>query len=67
MNDSEYKLVWDEWRNLIGDFMMEFGEIEYISYSLWSKKFKTGIPDHNFKARTSQVVSQLNGKNYKRK
>lgn len=63
--DWEYQELWNKWRGLIGDFMMEFGEIEYISYSLWSKKVNKGTPDYNFKTRTRQVVSQLNGRNNK--
>lgn len=49
----------DKWRNLIGDFMLDFGEIEYISYSLWSQKYNTGLPPHNFTKRTRQVISKL--------
>ena len=59
MNDS-YTEVSLTWRNLIGDFMMEFSEIEYISYSLWADKVNKEKPSHNFKARTKQVISQLN-------
>ena len=61
MNDQDYKELWIVWRNLIGDFMIEFSEIEYISYSLWTKKVSNGDPSHSFKERTRQVVSQLNG------
>jgi phosphoenolpyruvate-protein kinase (PTS system EI component) len=59
MND-QYTEISLAWRDLIGDFMMEFSEIEYISYSLWYDKINTGKPSHNFKARTKQVISQLN-------
>lgn len=62
MNDS-YSEVSLTWRNLIGDLMMEFSEIEYISYSLWADKVKKENPSHNFKARTKQVISQLNSGN----
>ena len=61
MNDQDFKEQWTTWRNLIGDFMMEFSEIEYISYSLWAKKISGANPSHNFKERTKQVISQLNG------
>ncbi len=59
MNDT-YTETSLTWRNLIGDFMMEFSEIEYISYSLWADKVNNGKPSHNFKTRTKQVISQLN-------
>lgn len=62
MKNIEYEQLWEKWRNLIGDFMMEFSEVEYISYSLWLKKVNKNSPSHNFKARTCQVISQLNGK-----
>jgi len=61
MDELEYRELWATWRNLIGDFMMEFSEIEYISYTLWAQKVANGNPSYKFKTRTKQVVSQLNG------
>lgn len=61
MKDEDHDKIWTEWRNLIGDFMMEFSEIEFISFNLWSKKYPGQTPSHNFKERTNQVISQLNG------
>jgi len=66
MAGSDYEDKWGIWRNLIGDFMMEFSEIEYISYSLWSSRVNKNTPSHNFKSRTKQVISQLNSKNDKK-
>lgn len=64
MNQIEYEDLWKKWRDLIGDFVMEFSEIEYISYSLWFKNINNGQPSHQFTARTNQVISKLNNKNY---
>jgi hypothetical protein len=61
MTESAHSEQWTTWRNLIGDFMMEFSEIEYISYSLWGKVLPDKNPSHNFKERTRQIISQLNG------
>lgn len=65
MNDSLHTEIWLTWRNLIGDFMMEFSEIEYISYSLWveQKVNKDKTPPNKFRLRTKQVISQLNNTN----
>lgn len=65
MNDVSHEEIRIKWRNLIGDFMMEFGEIEYISYSLWSKQYKHKEPIHGFTKRTRQLISQLNNKKNK--
>ena len=62
---TEYDRLWEKWRDLIGDFGMEFSEIEYISYSLWSKKINDGLPSHQFTARTKQVISKLSNKDDK--
>jgi len=61
MTEPTHSEVWTTWRDLIGNFMMEFSEIEYISFSLWRGIFSNENPSHNFKKRTKRVISQLNG------
>jgi hypothetical protein len=47
------------WRDLIGGFILAFGDIELISFRLWRDHVK-GLPiPHNFKDRTGQVLASL--------
>jgi hypothetical protein len=64
MNDSEFSDIQLAWRNQIGDFIVSFSEIEYISYTLWAEKINKDQAPHNFKDRARQVTSQLNGKKF---
>ncbi len=42
--------------------MMEFSEIEYISYSLWFSQKLSQKPPHSFKQRTDKVINSLDEK-----
>jgi hypothetical protein len=51
-----------KWRDLVGGFILAFGDIELITYRLWSERFKKKRPPNRFAARTKQILSQLNSK-----
>jgi len=50
-----------KWRDLVGGFILAFGDIELITYRMWAERFKRRQPPHRFAARTRQLLSQLNG------
>jgi len=52
----------ENWKDEIGSFIVEFCDIEYMSFLLHEQLFPNGDPSHNFKDRTKTVMSQLNGK-----
>lgn len=50
------------WKDQVGSFIVEFCEVEYVSFLLHEQFFPKDDPSHNFKDRTKKVMSQLNGK-----
>lgn len=48
-----------KWRDLIGGFILAFGDIELISFRLWRNHVKRLPIPHNFKDRTGQVLAAL--------
>lgn len=48
-----------KWRNLVGGFILAFGEIEFITYRLWNDLFPDQKPLEKFRPRTNQILGQL--------
>jgi len=55
-----------QWRDLIGGFILAFGDIELLTFRLWREHIGAELPPHNFKERTGRVLSALRklGDNY---
>lgn len=51
----------DHWIRLVGNFILAFGDIELVSFMLWSDYYPTKTPSHNFKERTTKVLGPLKG------
>lgn len=47
------------WRDLVGGFILAFGDIELITFRLWRDHVKAEPIPHNFKERTGRVLSAL--------
>jgi hypothetical protein len=48
-----------KWRDLVGGFILAFGEIELWSFRLWRDHVSSDPAPHNFKERTGRVLSAL--------
>lgn len=48
-----------KWRDLVGGFILAFGEIEFITYRLWSDIFPDQRPPEKFRPRTKQIIEKL--------
>jgi hypothetical protein len=46
------------WRDLVGGFILAFGDIELISYRLWRENFRDAPPTR-FKERTRKLLGHL--------
>ena len=57
-NDSR-ELSESKWRDLVGGFILAFGEIEFITYRLWRDHFPDQKPLEKFRPRTIQILAQL--------
>ena len=57
-----------KWRDLVGGFILAFGDIELMSYRLWRDHVKTQPIPHSFRERTGPVLSALRrmGKEHER-
>jgi hypothetical protein len=47
-----------KWRDLVGGFILAFGQIELITFRLWRDHCQ-GEPSHNFTVRTGAVIAAL--------
>lgn len=60
MMTSDNKALSDNnWRDLVGGFILAFGEIELVTYRLWNGLFAEEIPPDNFCRRTERIIKQL--------
>lgn len=48
-----------KWRDLVGGFILAFGEIEFITYRLWNDLFPDQKPPDKFRPRTNQILDRL--------
>ena len=48
-----------KWRDLVGGFILAFGEIEVFTYRLWREHLTELPPPRNFKSRTEKLISAL--------
>ncbi len=48
-----------KWRDLVGGFILAFGEIEFITYRLWNDLFPDQKPLEKFRPRTIQILASL--------
>jgi len=48
-----------KWRDLVGGFILAFGEIEFITYRLWNDLFPDQKPLEKFRPRTNQILANL--------
>ena len=48
-----------KWRDLIGGFILAFGEIEFITYKLWDDLFPGQKPPDQFRPRARKIVAHL--------
>lgn len=48
-----------KWRDLVGGFILAFGDIELQSFRLWRQHVGTSPIPHNFKERTGRVLTKL--------
>jgi hypothetical protein len=48
-----------KWRDLVGGFILAFGDIDLISYRLWREHVGSHPIPHNFRERTGRVLSAL--------
>jgi hypothetical protein len=47
------------WRDLVGGFILAFGDIELVSFRLWREHVRVEPIPHNFKERTGRVLGEL--------
>jgi len=47
------------WRDLVGGFILAFGDIELITFRLWRDLINEQPIPHNFKERTGRILSEL--------
>jgi hypothetical protein len=59
MSESDHNDVLAKWRDLIGGFILAFGDIEIISHRLWRDLVKTKPVPVSFKERTSVLLGHL--------
>src|SRR4249919_540735 len=50
-----------QWRDLVGGFILAFGDIELISFRLWREHVGVGPVPYNFKVRTERVLANIKG------
>ena len=48
-----------QWRDLIGGFILAFGDIELLTFRLWRDHVGESPVPHNFKERTGRVLAAL--------
>lgn len=48
-----------KWRDLVGGFILAFGEIEFITYRLWNDLFPDQKPPEKFRPRAKQILDHL--------
>lgn len=48
-----------KWRDLVGGFILAFGEIELITYRLWNDLFPDQKPLEKFRPRTNKILVEL--------
>src|SRR5262245_12951435 len=49
----------DEWRMLIGTFILAFGELEHFALVLWQRYFPSKDPPKGFRQRTEKVLGKV--------
>jgi hypothetical protein len=57
INSSE--ISESKWRDLVGGFILAFGEIEFVTYRLWNDLFPDQKPQEKFRPRTNQILEHL--------
>lgn len=57
MELSEFELEQDKWRNLVGGFILAFGDVEVITHRLWKDHCKGKAPF--FKLRVEGLLNVL--------
>jgi hypothetical protein len=45
-----------KWRDLVGGFILAFGDIELVSHKLWNRYYPDTEPPVNFKERTGKLL-----------
>jgi hypothetical protein len=45
-----------KWRDLVGGFILAFGDIEIVSHKLWTRYFPLHEPPVHFRDRTSKLL-----------
>jgi len=48
-----------KWRDLVGGFILAFGEIEFITYRLWNDLFPDQKAPDKFRPRTNLILDHL--------
>lgn len=48
-----------KWRDLVGGFILAFGDIELQSFRLWRQHVRASPIPHNFKERTGRILAEL--------
>jgi hypothetical protein len=48
-----------KWRDLVGGFILAFGDIEFSTFFLWEHYFGSEKASNNFKERTSKILGKL--------
>jgi len=59
MADLSASDEYQKWRDLVGGFILAFGDIELITHQLWREYFEDQTPPVFFKERTSKLMGQL--------
>ena len=48
-----------KWRDLVGGFILAFGDIEFSTFFLWEKYYSQEQAPNNFKERTGKILGKL--------
>ncbi len=48
-----------KWRDLVGGFILAFGEVELLTLYLWRRYFANEPPPHSFRERTGKLLGPM--------